>query len=102
MELTATIIPIPQKTGSEGLNSYRPVALTPVVMKCLERLVLQHIKVSLSASLDPHQYAYRQNRSTDDISTALHVVLGHLEHSLRQENPQSYQDCTKNHRPPPL
>ncbi len=49
-------------------------------MKCLERLVLQHIKAALPPTLDPHQYAYRANRSTDDaISTALHTVLQHLE-----------------------
>lgn len=31
-------------------------------------------------TLDPHQYTYRTNRSTDDaISTALHTVLLHLE-----------------------
>lgn len=42
---------------------------------------VKHIKVSLSPSLDLHQYAYRQNRSTDDaISSALHGALGHVEH----------------------
>ncbi len=50
-------------------------------LKCLERLVLHHIKTALSPTMDPHQYAYRANRSTDDaISIALHTVLCHLEH----------------------
>lgn len=50
-------------------------------MKCMERLVLYHIKSALLPTMDPHQYAYRANRSTDDaINTALHTVLRHLEH----------------------
>ncbi|KAI2667379.1 RNA-directed DNA polymerase from mobile element jockey [Labeo rohita] len=50
-------------------------------MKSLERLVLHRIKADLSPTLDPDQYAYRANRSTDDaISAVLHTVLCHLEH----------------------
>lgn len=62
-------------------NDYRPVALTPVVMKCFERLVCQHIRTFLPPTLDPHQFAYRPNRSTEDaITIALHTALSHLEH----------------------
>uniref|UniRef100_A0A8C5AV64 Reverse transcriptase domain-containing protein n=1 Tax=Gadus morhua TaxID=8049 RepID=A0A8C5AV64_GADMO len=50
-------------------------------MKCLERLVAQHIKACLPASFDPHQFAYRANRSTEDaIAITLHSTLSHLEH----------------------
>src|SRR4029434_1606644 len=41
---TSTIIPVPKKTKVTGLNDYRPVALTSVVMKSFERLVLRHLK----------------------------------------------------------
>ena len=34
----STIIPVPKKAKVSGLNDYRPVALTSVVMKVLERL----------------------------------------------------------------
>ncbi len=55
-------------------------ALTPIPMKCFERLVMQHIKSVLPPSLDPFQFAYRSNRSTDDaIATALHPALTHLD-----------------------
>ena len=38
------------------------------------------IKASLDDNVDPHQYAYRKNRSTDDaISSVVHVALSHLE-----------------------
>ena len=35
------------------LNDYRPVALTSVIMKCLKRLVKNHITSSLPITLDP-------------------------------------------------
>ncbi|KAL0159464.1 hypothetical protein M9458_043189, partial [Cirrhinus mrigala] len=75
-----TIIPVPKKSSPSCFNDYRPVALTPILMKCFERLVMQHIKSVLPPSLDPFQFAYRPNRSTDDaISTALHSALTHLD-----------------------
>ncbi len=77
---SATIIPVPKKAVTSSLNDYRPVALTPVIMKCFERLVSQHIENSLPSTFDPHQFAYRANRSTDDaITIALHTALNHLE-----------------------
>ncbi len=70
----------PEEIISILFNDYRPVALTPIPMKCFERLVMQHIKSVLPPSLDPFQFAYRSNRSTDDaIATALHPALTHLD-----------------------
>ncbi len=61
-------------------NDYRPVALTPILMKCFEWLVMHHIKSVLPPYLDPFQFAYRSNRSTNDaIATALHPALTHLD-----------------------
>ncbi len=40
----STIIPIPNTSKITGLNDYRPVALTSVVMKSFEKLVLAHLK----------------------------------------------------------
>ncbi len=78
---TSTIVPVPKQAAITSLNDYRPIALPPVLMKYLERLVLHHIRTALPPTLDPHQYAYRANRSKDDaISIALHSVLCHLEH----------------------
>ena len=56
-----------------------PVALTPITMKCFEKLVRTHIISSMPPRLDPHQFAYRANRSTEDaITTALHSTLSHV------------------------
>ncbi len=44
----------PQKQHKiTGLNDYRPVALTSVVMKSFERLVLAYLKASTGPLLDP-------------------------------------------------
>lgn len=67
---SATIVPGPKMSPINSLNDYHPVALTPVIMKCFERLIVQHIKDYLPPDLDPCQFAYRAKRSTDD-ATAL-------------------------------
>ena len=72
---SSTIIPVPKKNSAVGLNDYRPVA-----MKCLERLVLFHIKPFTAPHLDPLQFAYRANRSVDDaVNLGLHYALDHLD-----------------------
>ncbi|KAK1796807.1 hypothetical protein P4O66_000875 [Electrophorus voltai] len=77
---TTTIVPVPKKPMVSCLNDYRPIALTSIIMKCFQRLVMRHIKTQLPPSLDPLQFAYRSNRSTDDaISTILHLALTHLD-----------------------
>ena len=50
-------------------------------MKCFELLVKTHItSSSLSDTLDPLQFAYRSNSSTDDANAlTLHTALSHLD-----------------------
>ncbi|KAK3554110.1 hypothetical protein QTP70_019211 [Hemibagrus guttatus] len=75
-----TIIPVPKKSPVSCLNDYRPVALTLTIMKCFETLVMRKIKDLLPPSLDPMQFAYLPNCSTDDaITTTLHLALTHLD-----------------------
>ncbi|KAI4873821.1 hypothetical protein NFI96_014420, partial [Prochilodus magdalenae] len=57
---TTTIVPLPKKSVVTCLNDYRPVALTPIVMKCFERIVMSHIQETIPDNLDPLQFAYRQ------------------------------------------
>ncbi len=76
----STIVPIPKKNKITCWNDWRPVALTPIFSKCFEKLIRDHICSVLPASLDPLQFAYRRNRSTDDaIAFTLHTALSHLE-----------------------
>ncbi|XP_051519260.1 uncharacterized protein LOC127420766 [Myxocyprinus asiaticus] len=76
------IIPVPKKPKKKitGLNDYRPVALTSVVMKSFERLVMAHLKNITGPFLDPLQFAYRANRSVDNaVNMGLHHILQHLD-----------------------
>ncbi len=76
----SVIIPVPKNSKPSCLNDYRPVALTSTVMKVFERLLKNHICSSIPATLDPLQFAYRPNRSTDDaISQVLHSSLTHID-----------------------
>jgi hypothetical protein len=75
-----TIVPVVKKAKETEPNDYRPVALTSVIMKCLERQVKDRItSTSLPVTLDPLQFAYRPNISTEDeIAIALHTTPYHL------------------------
>ncbi|KAK1788752.1 hypothetical protein P4O66_002563 [Electrophorus voltai] len=76
----STIVPVQKKPRPSGLNDYRPVALTLVMMKCFGKLVGDFITSSLPASIDPLQFAYRHNCSTDNaIAHLLHTTLNHLD-----------------------
>ena len=71
----ATIVPVSKKAKVIELNDYRHEALTSVIMKCFERLVKDHITSTLPDTLDPLQFSYRPNRSTDDaIAITLHTA----------------------------
>ncbi len=75
----SVIIPVPKNSKPSCLNDYRPVALTSTVVKVFERLLKKHICSSIPVTLDPLQFAYRPNRSTDDaISQVLHSFLTHI------------------------
>ena len=65
----ATIVPVPKKTKVTEQKDYCPVALTSVIKKCFERQGKDHIPSTLPDTLDPLQFAYRPNRSTDDAIT---------------------------------
>ncbi len=77
---TSTIVPIQKTPKASCLNDWRPVALTPIISKCFEKLIRDHICSVLPASLNPQQFAYRKNLSTEDaIAFTLHIALSHLD-----------------------
>ncbi|KAK3536320.1 hypothetical protein QTP86_002945 [Hemibagrus guttatus] len=55
---STTNIPLPKKNTVTCLNDYCPIALTPIAMKCFERIVMSHIKTNITTTLDPFQFAY--------------------------------------------
>ncbi|KAK1784847.1 hypothetical protein P4O66_018282, partial [Electrophorus voltai] len=69
-----------QSVSEEGDLEALPEIPSSQLFKCFEKLVKDHITSRLPATLDPLQFPYRPNRSTDDaISAALHRSLAHLE-----------------------
>jgi hypothetical protein len=72
------IVPVPMKVKVTCLKDYCPVALRSVAMKCFERLVVAYINTIMLETLDPLQFAYHPNKSTD-VSIALHTALSNLD-----------------------
>ena len=47
----------------------------------LERLLLRYLKLVTNSSMDSLQFAYRENKCTDDaVALALHFVMDHLDY----------------------
>lgn len=77
---TSCIVPVPKDGRPSTPNDYRLVALTPQVMKILERLVLQHLKPQVKDYLDPGQFAYQESVGVEDaVIYMLHRAYTHLE-----------------------
>ena len=82
---TSEIVPIPKKDKISTINDLRPIALTSIVMKCFEKLILSKIKAQTKNILDPHQFAYQSKRSVED---ALLVFTNNIYKHL--DTPKTY------------
>lgn len=72
----STIPPIAKKPATDCPSHYKPITFTSAIMKCLEQLVSQHIRTCLPPSLDPHQFTYSANQSTENtVAVTLHRVM---------------------------
>ena len=77
----SVLCPVPKNNKPSALNDYRPVALTSVVMKCFEKVVLSRLVPRIQPHADPLQFAYKKDRGTDDATlTLLHHAFTHLDH----------------------
>jgi hypothetical protein len=77
------IVPVAKEAKVTCLIDYHPVVLMSIAMKSFKRLVMAHINSILPDIIDPHQFPYRPNRSTDDaISRTPHCPFppGQKEH----------------------
>lgn len=80
------IIPVPKKPDTSTLSDFRPVALTAVVVKCFEKLVLthtfSHTLIHISHTLLTHLNLPIINRSVENAEAlALHHTLPHLDYN---------------------
>ena len=63
---TSEISPIPKKSKVTTFNDLRPVALTSIVFKCFEKIVLSHLLDDVILHLDTYQFAYKAGRNIED------------------------------------
>jgi hypothetical protein len=77
---TSELIPVPKSTLPKVKNDLRPVALTAIIMKCFERLVLYYIKPVVKPFLDRYQFAYSETIGVDDAVITLNdIIRSHLD-----------------------
>ena len=71
--------PIPKgPKPTKEVSDYRPIALTSVVVKTLEKLLLNHMRASVQG--DRRQFAYCPNRSTQDALICLtDYIISHID-----------------------
>ena len=76
---TSEIVPVPKIKNPIEMNDFRPVALTSVVMKCLEKIIKQNIFSTVKGHLDPYQFAYIEGRGVEDATT---ILVNHIHEHL--------------------
>lgn len=54
---TSPIVPVPKISNPKGLNDYRPVALTSLIIKSLERIVLNNLLSNVQHEMNALQFA---------------------------------------------
>ena len=73
-------VPVPKNKHPKEFNDLRPVALTSIIMKCLEHIVKKYLCANIDHLIDQLQFPYCQGRSVqDDALTLLHQTSEHLE-----------------------
>ncbi len=76
--LTSELVPVPKMPLPEVKNDLRPIALTAILMKCFERIVMKHLNPG--KLVDNLQFAYQEGRSVEDATLfLLHTLQSHLD-----------------------
>ena len=74
------ICPVPKSNNVKEMNNLRPIALTSVLMKSLERIVLSLFLPVVQSQLDPFQFAYKSKRGVEDaVVLFTHNIYQHLD-----------------------
>ena len=58
----STIIPVPKKRNTTLMKDFRPVALTSVLCKCMDKMVHCELTTAVAGRMDSLQFAYRAGR----------------------------------------
>ena len=86
---TAIVVPVPKKRAPKELNDYRPISLTSIPFKTLERIVQDQLCRESATVLDNLQFSYQKKRSVEDATlTYTNLIYEHLEKpSTGSQNP---------------
>ena len=77
---TAIVVPVPKKRAPKELNDYRPISLTSIPFKTLERIVQDQLCRESATVLDNLQFSYQKKRSVEDATlTYTNLIYEHLE-----------------------
>ena len=77
---SSEIVPLPKVNIPKEMNDLRPVALTSVLMKCLESIVKHRLEYYVKDKCDKFQFAYRSGRCVDDaVVTLIESICSHLD-----------------------
>ena len=68
--LTSELVPVPKISLPTVKNDLRPIALTAIIMKCFERIVIKD--VGIKKLVDDSQFAYIEGRSVEDANLTLY------------------------------
>ena len=75
--VTANIVPVYKKGDSHLSSNYRPISLTSIVIKVMERIIHRQIIKALESHnlISTYQHGFRSRRSTVSLLlTAIHIV----------------------------
>ena len=76
----STVIPVPKKANGKEMNDFRPVALTSILSKCMERVVCNQLVASVADRMDPLQFSYKAKRGVEDACLVLLNTIGIVSH----------------------
>ena len=77
---SAVIIPVAKTSQASQPNDFRPIALTSLVMKSFERIVLQYLFSGVLKEIDVMQFAYQPKKCVNDAILILtHLISQHID-----------------------
>ena len=93
----ANVLSLYKKGAKEDPNNYRPISLTSVLARMVERLVKPKLVATIEHKLHPCQFGFRPNRSTEhNLFHILHHITTMLQHNkILKELPIAFLDITK-------
>ena len=80
----ANVVPVHKKDDKNKVTNYRPISLTSLVMKVLERIIYDELLCRTINKIDTRQHGFLRNRScntnlllfTESIARSLHEKIG--------------------------